>query len=242
MKKKAKHIIVTLTASVAVVASAVLIYVWPMLSMTPYPTSIIIGTDIISVQNMKNSLYFLPTADGSYIAVDAGSNQTEIAEAMSEQGIDSLSVAYVLLTHTDSDHVAALSLFSNAEIIICEDEEQMIDGTTKRNIVQRNSLPDDVMSRLRYVGEGETLTLSQYNVTCFKAPGHTSGSMAYLVNDEYLFTGDALGINKDKAIVHPYTMDKQTAESSISKLLDISEDVLIFTAHYGIYPAAEILR
>jgi len=242
MKRRAKRIVIIIMALIAVVAATVLIYVWPMFSMDPSPTGIVPGTDVISLQNNKNSLYFLPADDGSYIVVDAGSDMTKIAETMTEQGIDPLSVAYVLLTHSDSDHVAALSLFSNAEIIINEDEEQMIDGTTKRNIIQKNNLPDDVRSRLKYVGEGEILTISQYAVTCCKVPGHTLGSMAYLVNDEYLFSGDALGISNGKTVIHPYTMDKQTANKSIAKLLEINDDVLIFTAHYGVCPVSDMSK
>ncbi len=54
-------------------------------------------------------------------------------------------------------------------------------------------------------------------------PGHTPGSMCYLINNKYLFTGDALSIKAGKIdkFNEFFNMDTETATE------------YIFSAHYG---------
>ena len=66
-------------------------------------------------------------------------------------------------------------------------------------------------------------------------PGHTPGSMSYLVNDSILFTGDTLTIQKGK--VKPFfwlqNMNTRLQKESIKKLLKIDNVKMICTGHTG---------
>lgn len=184
-------VIIAVLAVVLLVVAIGLVNVWPMLSMKPATTGVVADTEIAAVNNGMNSLYFLPSTDG-YIAVDAGTNAEKAIQEMAALGIDPQDVKHVLLTHTDYDHVAALAHFPDAQIYMSEDELQMIDGTTKRNATQSNALPDGVaQDSLMLLQDGQELEIGGHRVVCVKAPGHTPGSMAYKLDDAYLFTGDA---------------------------------------------------
>ncbi len=66
-------------------------------------------------------------------------------------------------------------------------------------------------------------------------PGHTPDSMCYLINNKYLFTGDALSIKAGKIdkFNEFFNMDTETATKSIEKITRIPVTEYIFSAHYG---------
>ena len=241
MKKTLKILLMGTLIAVLLIAAMGLIYVFPMMSMTPSETGEILDTGIFSVNNQLNSLYFIET-DAGYIVIDAGSNAMAVEQTLIEKNISPLDVKYMLLTHSDSDHVASLSLFTNAQIYMSEDELRMVDGTIKRNLYVFNSLPDDInLSNLFLLKDGEQLNLGEHTVECIKVPGHTPGSMAYLLDGQYLFTGDAVKVKNNMMSIHPFTMDKKTAEESIQNLSGLNnENILVITAHYGYYNAADL--
>jgi glyoxylase-like metal-dependent hydrolase (beta-lactamase superfamily II) len=69
----------------------------------------------------------------------------------------------------------------------------------------------------------------------FLAPGHTTGMMAYLVNDKYLFSGDILRLKEGKITPIPaiYNMDTKQAEKSMEIIRHIPSAEYIFTSHWG---------
>ena len=242
MKKHRKIFLTSIIIAVLLIAAMVLIYVFPMMAMTPSETGEILDTGIFAVNNQLNCLYFIET-DAGYIVIDAGSNSKAVEQTLIEKNISPLDVKYVLLTHSDSDHVASLPLFTNAQIYMSEDELRMVDGTIKRNIYGVfNSLPDDIkLSSLSLLKEGEQLNLGEHTIECIKVPGQTAGSMIYLLDGQYLFTGDVFKVKNNEVTIHPYTMDTKTAEESIRNLSELNNDnILVITAHYGYYNASDL--
>jgi glyoxylase-like metal-dependent hydrolase (beta-lactamase superfamily II) len=116
-----------------------------------------------------------------------------------------------------------------------EDELPLINGKIKRSATGYNSLPSGIdINKIVLLQDGSKLLFDGIKIECIKAPGHTNGSMAYLMDGKYLFSGDAFKVNKGTADIHPYTMDKELAEKTINKLKEISgKSSLILTAHYG---------
>lgn len=240
-KKKTKTIFITIIGILIIGGAAALWYAYPMFSMKPVETGYILDTGIAALKNKSNSVFLINTENG-YLLVDGGSDNKKLEDAMEKLSVDPVDVKYILMTHTDYDHVAGLSLCPNAEILLSSDEMQMIDGTTKRNLFQNNSLPEGVDSNeLTLLEDGDILELGGHTIECIAAPGHTKGSMMYLVDDEYLFTGDAFKILDNNISVHPYSMDKEVAENTIMSLEPIfNRCKLVITAHYGYYEADEL--
>ena len=169
--------------------------------------------------------------------IDAGLNMKNIENSLKEENINTNDVKWIFLTHSDGDHVAGLSLFPNATIYMSKEELSLINGTMKRTFLGGNTMPSGVdINKIITLSNGQELLFGGIKVKCILAPGHTIGSMLYLIDDRYLFTGDAFKVKDKNISVHPYTMDKKLSKETIEKLRGtITDSQMVITAHYGHY-------
>lgn len=186
---------------------------------------------IVTIQDSFVNLFVVKDSLG-YIVIDCGIEPKVVSKELSRLQINPDSVIAVLLTHTDSDHVGALNLFTKAKLYLAEEEVQMINGTKARSLIMYNHI-----DRTDYieVDDRETIQIGNTNIQAFLTPGHTPGSMSYLIDDIYLFTGDAIGLEKGKVVPARafFEMDTEQAIKSIDIIRNISGAQYIFTAHYG---------
>ena len=220
--------------SIILLIGAGLYYASPLSKMKPVKTGQIPGTNIYAVRNAIVTVYLLKT-DNGYILVDAGLNASQLEKSLKEAGINIDDVKWVLLTHSDSDHTAALNLFPNAAIHMSKDELPLINGTMKRNFFGGNKMPPGIsLDKIGLLADGQELSFGGTNAKCISAPGHTNGSMLYLIDSKYLFTGDALMVNNGNIGVQPFAMDKELNRKTIERLRDtIENSSFVFTSHYG---------
>lgn len=242
MPKKLKiGIIICVITVILVIVSIVLINFGPMISMTPAETGKIAGTEITAVRNNLNNLFLIKSENG-FIAIDTGTDTKTIKSELERLSIDPKDVHSVLITHSDYDHIGSLNLFSNAQLYMSDDELQMVNGNKKRNDFSSNSLPDGIgIESLNLLSDGQKLILGEHSVKCIKTSGHTPGSMSFLVDGSYLFTGDALSVKQNNIFTHPFTMNENEALESIERLYKAKEEyILILTAHYGYYTVDDL--
>lgn len=66
-------------------------------------------------------------------------------------------------------------------------------------------------------------------------PGHTPGSMCWIINDKYLFIGDAMSIKSGKAELFNsiFNMDDDLQARSLKKLAKLKGIKYVFSDHYG---------
>jgi len=236
MKKNLKWLLIIIGAILVVLTGLGLYYFYPMLVMAPAKTGEIPGTNIYAVKNMMGTLYFIKTDDG-YILIDAGSNVKKLVASLKKSNIDCDAVKWIFITHSDYDHVAGLNLFPNARIYMSVDEFPLINGAVNRSNSGGNTLPAGIeINAVIPLLDGQMLSYKGTNIECIQAPGHTIGSMVYLVDGKYLFTGDVFMVNKNALYVHPFTMDTELAEKTIKQLRDtIRGSSMVLTSHYGYY-------
>jgi glyoxylase-like metal-dependent hydrolase (beta-lactamase superfamily II) len=198
--------------------------------MTPLETQEFIEEVFVVRDTFVN--FFLIRSGEHYIAIDAGDDADHIRQELDKLNIDEEKVRAVFLTHTDSDHTVALSLFENATIYISEAEEQMIDGRTPRFWFIHN--PFDYEAEL--VADGQVVILSGLKVAGILTPGHTPGAMSYLINDKYLFTGDTMSLVEGKGDLFNdfFNMNSERQRTLLKRLAALSGVEYIFTAHYGV--------
>ncbi len=196
--------------------------------MKPLETGEVVS-NVYAINNGFVNCY-LVKGDSGYIMIDAGKDQEQTLKALQELGISPEEVIAILLTHSDGDHVAALSRFSKAKIYLPEWEVQMIDGTTKRNILGSNNLDSDYV----ILKDKEVIEIAGYSIQCIATPGHTPGSMSYLFGAEYLFVGDTMSLQNGKADLFNayFNMDNDAQAKSLAKLATVQAEY-IFTGHYG---------
>ncbi len=198
--------------------------------MNPVETKEIVK-NIYAVNDTFVNMYLVKDSD-HYVAIDAGNNIESIKNQLHKLNIDPTKIIAVLLTHSDHDHVAAIPLFKNANVYLASAEEQMINGKTARVMGTYNKLP---VKNYTLISDHQFLNLGGIKIENILTPGHTPGSMSYLINDKYLFVGDAFGLENGK-IIKPnpmFTNDMPTAIRSFQKIKNLSHVTYIFTGHTG---------
>lgn len=200
-------------------------------SMHPMETQEVME-GIFALQDSFCNMYLIKDGE-EYIAIDAGNDMQQIKSELERLNIHPKNVKAVLLTHSDGDHTAAVSLFENAQVYLSTQEEALLNGETSRFLFFGNSIDVDHYTLL---DDQTEFSIGNTQIKCFLVPGHTPGSMCYRINDQYLFVGDCMGI-ENKAIIpfnSFFNMDTEQATRSMDIIQNIQNVALIFTAHHGL--------
>lgn len=198
--------------------------------MKPLKTGKVIS-DIYAIKDGSVNFYLIK-GDKGYIMIDSGKSKRKFNENLEKIKISPEEIQAVLLTHSDEDHVAGVSLLNNAQTYLPQLERKMIDSSTKRGFIGgKNKLE----STFKPLEDGETLNISGISIKCLSTPGHTLGSMSYLINDKYLFVGDSMSLKDGKVELFNsiFNMDNKEQEKSLKKLANIKDVNYVFTDHYG---------
>ncbi len=190
-----------------------------------------ITENVFAIQDSFSNLFLIKDGE-SFIAIDAGNNLEAVSVEFKKLQINPDQVSAVLLTHSDGDHVAAISLFKNANVYLSEQEEQLLNGEKSRFLFFGNKIDTKEYTLIKNQQE---FKIGNTKIKGILTPGHTPGSMCYLANDKYLFVGDALSLKNGKIDLMNtfFNMDTETATKSMSLITKIPDATYIFTAHYG---------
>ena len=170
---------------------------------------------------------FFYTKNGATIMIDAGYNYARLREKMGWLDIDPATIKHILITHQDTDHVGALEpdserLFRNATVYIGEIENRYLTGEKRRKVIHGlYRLPMVKMeNRKVLLKDGDVFTIDGIKVECLLVPGHTWGHMVYLIDDEYLFTGDTIWFGADGgySFISTLAESNRVAVKSLAKL------------------------
>ena len=141
---------------------------------------------------------------GAAVMIDAGYNYDRLEEKMGWLGIDPKSIRHILITHQDTDHVGAVEadspgLFADAVIYVGETENRYLTGEVRRKVIYHlYKLPQvTIRNQKVLLRDGQVFEIDGIRIECFLVPGHTWGHMVYLIDDQYLFTGDTLWFGAD---------------------------------------------
>lgn len=190
-----------------------------------------VASGIYAIKDSYVNMFMVKDSD-NYVAIDAGADIKTIRNELNKLNIDSSKVVAVLFTHCDGDHTAALSMFKNAAVYLSRQEEQMINGKTAKMMFVHNTISRNDYSLL---DDQQDLTIKDTHIKCIATPGHTPGSMCYVVNNKYLFVGDAFGLKAGKIDMPNkfFSADMKTAVQSFSKIANLFNVNYIFTSHNG---------
>jgi len=231
---KKKAIIFSIIA-VVVVSAALVLYnpirsLIALTTMKPLETKQV-SSDVYSINNGFVNLYLVKTGN-SFLVFDAGNDGKATMAALHDLGIFSSDVVAVFLTHTDGDHVAAVSLFPDAEVYMAGSNKVFLE---EKEGQQRSGTFLAMNKAFKTMDDGQTITVAGATIQCIYTPGHTDGSASYVVNGKYLFTGDNLHLKdgKVKLFSDVFNMDNATQEQSIRRLAKLEGIEAIFTMHSG---------
>ncbi len=188
-----------------------------------------IDDNVACVREWIANIFFY-TKNGTTIMIDAGYNYERLAEKMGWLDIDPSSIRHILITHQDTDHVGAVErdsdgLFRKATIYLSEIENRYMTGEKRRKVIfGLYKLPlvksDNARKLLK---DGEVFYINDIRVEAFLVPGHTWGHMVYLVDNEYLFTGDTIWFGADGgySFINSLAEDNELSKRSLAKLENI---------------------
>ncbi len=184
----------------------------------------VVREGVMAVRDGLVNLYVIEGSEG-LLCVDAGWRTSVVARGFSELGLSARDVAAVLVTHLHWDHARCLRMFPDAEVFVSEHERPAVD--LRSNCARRP---------FRKVTDGQMVMAAGLGVKVIGTPGHTHGSVSYLVEDRLLFTGDTLRLWHGKVRPFPscFNKDRISLNKSIGRLSQIKGVECLLTAHNGV--------
>ena len=172
---------------------------------------------IIQIQKVgKGCLSHIVESNGEAIVIDPLYPVQKYIDIATNDGFK---ITKVFDTHQHADHVSAareLSDRTNSKLYLSKYEEY------------------DYNANL--VADGDTLGFGDSKLRVIHTPGHTPGSLGFVVDEKYVFTGDILFVD---SIGRPDLRDKaqefteQLYETLHKKLLSLPDKILVFPTHHG---------
>ena len=181
------------------------------------PINIVEKPNVIQVQKIgKGCLSHVVESNGEAIVIDPLYPSEKYIEIAREQGFR---ITKVMDTHQHADHVSAardLASKANAELYLSKYEGYDYDAN--------------------FIGDDDVLYFGKSKLKVIHTPGHTPGSLSYVVDNKYVFTGDILFVEsigrpdlRDKAV----EFTEQLYNTLHEKLLNLPDDTLVFPTHHG---------
>ena len=240
MKKPLKWTLITMAGLAGIFLVFIVVttirYSYAMKLMNPAETHTINDTVFCIKDKYVNAYVF--KGYGGYMMIDAGMNKERVTEELTRLEIDPDDILAVVLTHSDPDHSGGLDAFKNASIFMHEEEEQMVTRETAR-FVFRSGWKHNSYNLIK---SDEILNIDIFQVRVLHTPGHTPGSCCYVVNNDYLLTGDNLMMEDGRYVnfIDIINMDTETQVKSLKRLPDPTEFEYILTSHTGITKKDEL--
>jgi glyoxylase-like metal-dependent hydrolase (beta-lactamase superfamily II) len=163
---------------------------------------------------LSNTYLVADKPGGHAVLIDTGGPSGPILEKIEELR---LTVSHVLCTHHHYDHIAHNADYKQRfDCPICGHQKE-------------SSLFGDLDIELR---EGDELVSGELRIRPIHIPGHTLGQLAFIVNDERVFTGDTLfrrTVGGTRAPGHTTFEDIQ--HSIMEVLMKLPKEMIVHPGH-----------
>lgn len=163
--------------------------------------------------------------------IDAPYGGDYILKQIAEKGVK---LKKILLTHGHCDHIASAAYISyktGAEIVIhTADREKLTNNKT--NLTEYFGLPPiDPVEAAAEINDGDIVTVGELEFEVLHTPGHTSGSVCYILGDN-MYCGDTLFKNSMGRTDMPDGSEKAMYESlAMLYDFDTKTDYKLFSGH-----------
>lgn len=187
----------------------------------------------------EDAAAYLIHFDGQAALVDAGTGrgQKQLLDQIAKTGVRPEQIVYVLLTHCHYDHsggASGLRDYLGCPVIAHELDADFVERgdneVTAASWYGAKLLPCPIDRRLS--GARNILTLNERSITALHIPGHSPGSLAFLVESEgqtVLFAQDVHGPLDERL-----RSNQADYVASLHQMLALDADILC-EGHYGVF-------
>lgn len=129
---------------------------------------------------------------GNGFLVDPAVYEPQVEDVMKEIGIKNLQ--YILLTHGHFDHILGVNGFlknhPEAKVVIHREDEAFLTDPVLSHTFKHGLTQEPIKADI-IVEDGDVLAFDDTEFKVVHTPGHTRGSVVYLL-DDLMFSGDTL--------------------------------------------------
>ena len=140
---------------------------------------------------------------------------------------------YILLTHGHFDHMLDIDSWVNstdAEVIISVDEQSMLTDSTLNCYMLFDGSDKGYFGKFVTVENSGTLPLGDKEIKVISTPGHTKGSVIYLVDDS-CFVGDTVFAGGGYGRFDLPTGNAIELRESIKLVTDLPKNTVLYPGH-----------
>ncbi|MFZ1948238.1 MAG: MBL fold metallo-hydrolase [bacterium] len=184
---------------------------------------------LVPVGPLEGNCYLVKCGEaGEGVVVDPGEEPERLAEEIEAMG---LRPETILLTHGHVDHTnaaAALRERFGAKVACHPADCPMVEGAEgARSLFGFERRPCAVDRR---VEEGDALTVGGKEFKVLHTPGHTGGSVCYLIG-QVLFTGDTLFQGSIGRTDLPGGSDRDMARTLLGRIAKLDDALAVYPGH-----------
>lgn len=162
--------------------------------------------------------------------IDPGGREKKIEEIIKKENVV---LKFILNTHCHIDHVIMDNYFKEKygiKIIAGKEEEYILKNLREQAEYLGFDFTGDVKID-EYLKENEVINIGEINILPIFTPGHSPGSVSFLVNEKYLFSGDTLFKNTIGRTDISGGSSEQIISSIKNKLLKLADDITVLPGH-----------
>lgn len=182
----------------------------------------------LKVGYLQTNCYIILVGSGDAIVVDPGGNFVAIDTVLQNNYVKSVSI---LITHAHFDHILAVKELSDkygAYAVIGKGDADSLNS--ENNLAEAMGLEKLPEIRVdKTVEDGEKFELYNIPISVIATPGHTKGSVCYLIGD-IIFSGDTLFRESYGRTDFP-SGSYSDMKKSLSKLFSLNGEYRVLPGH-----------
>lgn len=173
--------------------------------------------------------YLVVSENNNAVLVDAPDEAEYIVDVAKKNNCN---IKKILLTHGHCDHIGAaaqIQKMTDCEVYIHEDDAKKLSDSVGNLTSFFGLMTVEKVSEYVTVKEGDKINLDEMTFDVLHTPGHTSGSVCYLV-DDVMFSGDTL-FNLSIGRTDMPDGSMSSLSKSLKKLCDIKKNYTVYPGH-----------
>ncbi|MCM1334064.1 MAG: MBL fold metallo-hydrolase [Bacteroides sp.] len=188
----------------------------------------------LTLPPLGTNCYLVKTGEKSGLAIDPAADADKILEKAAENGF---AIEKILLTHGHFDHTGAVNALvekTGAKVYLHAADEPLLKDANKALAYFCPEIPFEEKRADVLLADGDTVEQDELTFRVLHTPGHTAGSVCFLLDapdgEKLMFAGDT--IFKDSiGRSDGYSGDHIVQRETLERLKALPDDYTILSGH-----------